>query len=396
MADLLPPTLAYAERVVSRGLRSFWREPRAPHPPVRVWRDWALVGVLLPIALAEGLLRPDVAWRPVALVTGVVACVALLWRRTHPLAAVVVVFGMTLPVTAAASFTGAEPVGLYAAACVLLLPYSLLRWGSGREIVLGMVLIVAAGGLGIAASYTGAGDAVGAVVVLTFPVLLGASVRYWDTAHGHELEQAKLREREQLARELHDTVAHHVSAMAIQAQAGRVLAGSRPDAAVDALRAIESEASLALKEMRAMVGTLRDGEAAELAPQRGVADIGRLADVTGGSPHVDVALSGDLDGLRPAVEAALYRLAQESITNANRHARHATRVDVRVDGEDDCVRLVVADDGDPTPAGRASWGYGLVGMNERATLLGGTFDAGPGERGGWTVTAALPRTGSAR
>jgi len=256
-------------------------------------------------------------------------------------------------------------------------------------------VVVIVGGLGIAASYTGVGDAVGATVFFLLPPVLGASVRVWATAQDREMEQARMREREQLARELHDTVAHHVSAMVIQAQAGRVLADSRPDAAVEALRVIESEASSALKEMRTMVGVLRDGAAAELVPQRGVPDIERLAAVSGEAPRVVVEISGDFADLRPAVGAAIYRLAQESVTNAIRHARHATRIDVRVGGDDDSVRLTVTDDGAPTSAGRVAWGYGLVGMNERSALLGGTFEAGPGEHGGWTVAAALPRRGSA-
>ena len=94
--------------------------------------------------------------------------------------------------------------------------------------------------------------------------------------------------------------------------------------------------------------------------------------------------------------AAVYRLAQESITNAVRHARHATRIDVVVTGEDDCLRLTVADDGEPGVNGRAVPGYGIVGMTERATLLGGSLEAGPGPDRGWTVRAVLPRTGAAR
>ena len=269
VADQRGDRCTYAEGVLSRGLRSLWQEPRAPGAPARVWRDWVLVGVLVPIALLEGILRPDVVWRPFAVVLSLAVIAALLWRRTHPFAVVALVFGAMVVVTVAAGITGTEPVGLYSAACVLLLPYALMRWGSGREIVIGMTLVVAVGALGIAASYTGVGDAVGAAVVFLFPPVLGASVRVWATARDREMEQARMREREQLARELHDTVAHHVSAMVIQAQAGRVLADSRPDAAVEALRVIESEASSALKEMRTMVGVLRDGEAAELVPQRG-------------------------------------------------------------------------------------------------------------------------------
>lgn len=394
MADLSNTRCTYAEGVLSHGLRLLWLEPRAPDPPARVWRDWALVGVLAPIAVLEGLFREDVVWRGLAVLLSLAVIVALLWRRTHPLAVTGLVFGAMLIVTAATEVVGGEPVGLYSAACVLLIPYALMRWGSGREIVIGMTLVVAVGVFGIAASYTGVGDAVGASVVFLFPPVLGASVRAWATARDRDMDQARMREREQLARELHDTVAHHVSAVVIQAQAGRVLADARPDAAVQALRVIEAEASAALKEMRAMVGVLRDGEAAELVPQRGVPDIERLARVSGDAPRVVVRTSGDLEQLRPAVGAAIYRLAQESVTNAIRHARHATRVDVRVFGDDHSVRLTVTDDGDPTAAGRVPWGYGLVGMKERASLLGGTFEAGPGEHGGWTVAAALPRDGS--
>ena len=166
---------------------------------------------------------------------------------------------------------------------------------------------------------------------------------------------------------------------------------------MDALEVIEEAASRTLVDLRGLVGALRDGEDADLAPQRGVADIERLAHAAGDGPRVDVQLAGDLDDLRPLVDAAIYRIAQESITNAVRHARHATRIDVRVTGDRDRVRVTVRDDGDDgtSAAGRSS-GYGLVGMTERAALLGGTLEAGPNADSGWTVTAALPRDGKAR
>ena len=107
-------------------------------------------------------------------------------------------------------------------------------------------------------------------------------------------------------------------------------------------------------------------------------------------------LAGDLDDLPPAVAAAVYRLAQESITNARRHARHATHVTVALTGDGDQVRLTVDDDGSTGAASRAPAGYGLVGMRERATLLGGSFHAGPAADRGWRVEAVLPRTGTTR
>ena len=374
--------------------QSLWAEPRAPAPPARVWRDWLLVAVLVPTALLEGLLREDLAWPAVAIVVALVAISTLLWRRTRPLLAVAVAFGSIGAAAVAELLWADEPVGLYTSICVLLLPYALLRWGAGREAAIGLAIILACCVIGIAADDTGVLDAVGGTVFLLFPAALGASVRYRVSSRLREIDQVKLRERQQLARELHDTVAHHVSAIAIQAQAGRTVAAGRPEAALRALEVIEEAASRTLAEMRTMVGVLRDGDEPDRAPQRGVLDIERLASDAAHGPRVDVELTGEFDALRPAVGAAMYRLAQEAITNAMQHARHATRINVQVAGEDDCVRLTVHDDGDAGSADGSRSGYGLVGMAERAALLGGTFEAGPGPDKGWTVNAVLPRAGA--
>ena len=374
--------------------RALWAEPRAPAPPVRVWRDWVLVAVLVPTALLEGLLREDLAWPAVATVLALVAISTLLWRRTRPLLAVAVAFGSIGAAAVAELLWADEPVGLYTSICVLLLPYALFRWGAGREAAIGLVIILACCVIGIAADDSGVVDAVAGTVFLLFPAAVGTSVRYRVSSRLREIDQVKLRERQQLARELHDTVAHHVSAIAIQAQAGRTVAAGRPEAAVRALEVIEEAASRTLAEMRTMVGVLRDGDEPDRAPQRGVVDIERLARDAAHGPRVDVELTGEFDALRPAVGAAMYRLAQEAITNAMQHARHATRIDVQVAGEDDCVRLTVHDDGDAGSADGSRSGYGLVGMAERAALLGGTFEAGPGPDKGWTVNAVLPRAGA--
>jgi signal transduction histidine kinase len=133
-----------------------------------------------------------------------------------------------------------------------------------------------------------------------------------------------------------------------------------------------------------------------LAPSPGIPDLERLASRSPPGPVVDVEVLGDLGDLPPTVGTAIYRLAQESVTNARRHARHATRIEVRVAADARSVRLRVSDDGDTSslrPHG--SGGFGLAGMGERAGLLGGTCEAGPNPDRGWTVTAALPRTGVA-
>lgn len=368
-----------------------WAEPRSPDPPTRVWRDWALVAVLVPSTVVEGVLREDVAWRGIYVALVLALIPVLLVRRTHPLLAVAVTFGALSIVDVASVVAGVYVEGLGTGMFMLLFPYALLRWGAGREIAIGMPMVLVPVALS-AFDPIPVGEVIAGFFVMLFAATIGAAIRYQDYARQRGMDQVKLVEREQLARELHDTVAHHVSAIVIRAQAGRVVAPSDPAAALEALGVIEEEASRTLEEMRTMVGALRQGEEADLAPQRGVADIERLTRSAGDRPHVDVELSGDLDGLRPSVAAALYRLAQESVTNAVRHARHATRIQVSVQGEDDSVRLTVGDDGDAGAFDpRSSSGFGLIGMAERAKLLGGTLEAGPNRDRGWTVRAVLPR-----
>src|SRR5918992_1950851 len=353
-----------------------------------------LLGVLLTWSVLEALLREDLAWRHVVLTVSVVVALALLWRRTHPLAAIVVAFGVLTTVDIVRILVGNEYGLLWSISGALVLPYSLFRWGAGREAAIGLGVILVWLIITPVADPTGAVEVAAGYGFFLFSAALGASIRFYANARIRDIEQAKLRQRNQLARELHDTIGHHVSAIAIQAQAGRTLAASNPDRALKALEIIEKAASRALEEMRAMVGVLRDGAEADLAPQPGVADIEHLARHVDGRPRVEVQLSGDLDELSPAVEVALYRIAQESITNAVRHARDATRITVDVVDEGEQVRLIVRDDGHAATTAQATSGYGLVGMAERETLLGGTLRAGPGPDRGWTVDAVFPIGGA--
>ncbi|HEY4852406.1 MAG TPA: sensor histidine kinase [Streptosporangiaceae bacterium] len=373
--------------------RSVWDEPRPPAAPVRVWRDWVLVAVLVPTAVLEGVLRPGLPLRALSVVVTVGLVATLLWRRTRPLLMVVVAFvvlGLLMVLTAAAI------PQMYTGAYVLLLPYALLRWGSGREAVIGSAVLFLKTGLSALVVVTRPSNVVLGAAVLVSAMALGAAFRFRAGARVRQLDQVRLLERERLARELHDTVAHHVSAIAIRAQAGLATSASRPDAAVEALRVIEAEASRTLTQMRSVVRVLRRSEPADVAPSPCIADLKRLAGRDGTGPPVDVEVSGDLADVPPSVGAAIYRLVQESVTNARRHARHATRIEVRVAADGSSVRLRVSDDGDTgllRPAG--SPGYGLIGMIERAHLLGGTCEAGPEPGRGWTVTAVLPRAGTA-
>ncbi|MCD2462531.1 sensor histidine kinase [Streptomyces sp. MBT42] len=374
--------------MTTNALSSLWAEPRATDAPERVSRDWVLVGVLIVTALLEGVLRDDVAWRPFATSVAVGLAPVVLWRRTHPLACVVVAFGTVMALGLASLLGGAPSVGLDTMIYILVLVYALVRWGSGREIVIGLAVVAVAAGIGTVADYTGPADLVGGFAILA-AAAGGAAFRYRAESWRRALEQSRSEERVALARELHDMVAHHVSAIAVQAQAGRATAGQRPEAALEALAVIEGEASRTLAEMRAMVRVLRDGAPAEYAPQPGVADLGSLAR-RAPVPVVDVELPDDLAGLPPQVDAAVYRLAQEALTNALRHARNASRVEIQVVEGAGRLRLRVTDDGQIDPGRSVNHGFGLVGMTERVQLLGGTLRAGPATEGGWTVDAELP------
>ena len=377
---------------MSNPLRSLLDEPRPSAPPVRVWRDWALLAFVTVFGVLEGILDKDMPLPGLSVVLAVGLAPLLLWRRTHPLAVVAIAFGVVAVVDIGLIAADAPALDVYTMLYFLLLPYSLFRWGSGKEAVAGLAIILASATIGFFVSWPGIADAIGGVAVLMSAFALGWAVRSQHGARERRLEQVKSEERVLLARELHDTVAHHVSAIAVQAQAGRALAGTRPSSPLEALEVIEVEATRTLAEMRAMVRVLRNEAPADFAPQPGVADLERLSGASPAGPRVEVTVSGDLTDLPAAIDAAVFRIAQEAVTNALRHARNATLIDVRVVGESSTVSLVVRDDGDPDPADLVpEAGFGLTGMVERALLLGGECRAGPCPERGWAVSATLPR-----
>ena len=374
-------------------LRSLWIEPRPADAPDRGPRDWALVAVLIGWSVLEAVLGEDLAPRSLQLLAVLAVLGPLLWRRTHPLAAVAVAFGTLTVLDIVRLLAGSHGALPSSVSATLVLTYALFRWGSGREAASGLCVILVWLPITLLANPAGLAEAVAGYAFFLCAAALGAATRFRARVRIRDIDQAKAREREQLARELHDTVAHHVSGIAIQAQAGRAIAATDAARAIEALAVIEDAATRTLTELRAIVGVLRASQHTEFAPQPGMAEVEQLATDGPTYPRVEVNLAGELDDLSPAVGAAIYRLAQESITNARRHARHATRVTVAVTGDTDQVRLTIDDDGSFGAGGRALAGYGLVGMRERVTLLGGTFQAGPNADRGWRVEAILPRTG---
>jgi signal transduction histidine kinase len=381
----------YAEGV-SNPLRSLLEEPRPSAPPARVWRDWALLAVVTVTAVLEGVLREEMPLPGLSVALTVGLAPLVLWRRTHPLAMVATAFGVVLVVDIGLMAADAPALDVYTMVYFLVFPYALFRWGSGREATAGLAVVSVPATRAIYVSWTGLADAVAGIAVLMTALALGWAVRSQHGARERGLEQVKSEERVLLARELHDTVAHHVSAIAVQAQAGRALASTSPSSPLEALEVIEVEASRTLAEMRSMVRVLRNEAPADYAPQPGVADLERLSGASPTGPRVEVTVSGDLAALPRAIDAAVFRIAQEGVTNALRHARNATLVDVRVAGDQSTVDVTVRDDGDPGPGDPdQDAGFGLTGMVERALLLGGTCRAGPCPGGGWAVVATLPR-----
>ena len=362
-----------------------------------VWANRIYVALMLVATFVDAFGRENVPLRSLAVLLGIAMTVSLLWRRQYPFELTVATFGIMHVIKLSAAVLGVPWAGLRSYVGLIVLPYSLVRWATTTQIAIGLIVVLAGVEL-MRLDGDAWSEILVARVLLAIPAGIGAFVRLRAEAQARALERAKLLERAEIARELHDSVAHHVSAIVIQAQAGRTLAATQPAAAVAALEVIEEAAARSLTEMRNMVRALRQDAPAEMAPQPGVRDLVQFAqDEREGLP-IDVQVKGDATDLEPSVDAAIYRMAQESVTNAVRHANAATQVRVRVEVDPTTVRLDVTDDGvlrempgASGPASGSTAGYGLVGMAERASLLGGTFHAGPNPGRGWTVQAILPR-----
>ena len=369
-------------------------EPAVADPPGRTRRDWWLLAGLVGLVTLEGVLGEQAEWRAVAVCLGVALAVTTLWRRSHPLAMTVTAFASVMVLDQSLRLATGEPLEHYSLALLLIHPYALFRWGSGRHCVIGAAVLVVALVVGFATDWTGVGDAIGGAIVLAVPAVAGVEVRRFVDVRERRIEQVRDSERALLARDLHDTVAHHVSAIAVRAQAGQVVGATDPGASLDALAVIETEASRTLAEMRNIVGALRGQERADFAPQPDVVDVERLADPDG-SPPVKVSVNQGGREVGGAVASALFRIAQEGVTNARRHARQATEIEVRLDLDGDVASLVVVDDGVAIASDAPqTHGFGLIGMAERVALLGGHMDAGPVRPKGWRIAASIPLRGS--
>ncbi|HEY7792656.1 MAG TPA: histidine kinase [Gaiellaceae bacterium] len=199
-------------------------------------------------------------------------------------------------------------------------------------------------------------------------------------------------ERTRIARELHDVVAHAMGVIVLQARGARHALDDAPEDARDAIDAIESTAGGALAEMRRLLGVLReDGEEIALAPQPSLEHLDVLAaKLRDAGLPVEVTVEGDRRELPPGVDLSAYRIAQEALTNALKHAGPA-RAHVHLRYRPDHVEVEVLDDGGGSGSGNGSGsGHGLLGMRERVTVFGGELETGPRDGGGYAVKARLP------
>ncbi|GGK88234.1 hypothetical protein Ppa06_53340 [Planomonospora parontospora subsp. parontospora] len=277
-----------------------------------------------------------------------------------------------------------------------------------RHVTIGAWLVSAAGAWWLEVQIDQSGVTAIGVGLMTAAVLLGYNVRARRTAVRLLAEeerrseqalagQAVLEERARIARELHDIVAHHMSVIAIQAEAVPLKARGQARLLEEGLAEIRTLSLTAMTEMRRVLGVLRDADGArDTAPQPGLGHLDELAATARSAGlAVTLKLGGDLTGLPAAVSLSAYRIAQESLSNAMRHAP-GSAVSVRITRTADELHLHVADDGGRrSPAepgiGEASRhaGHGLLGMRERVSMLGGRLWAGPAGDG-FAVTAVLP------
>jgi signal transduction histidine kinase len=332
----------------------------------------------------------------------------LAWRRRQPLWA-------NMAVGAAAVAYGAAPFPDLVTPVLLggvVALYSAVAWcGRRTAVVIGVVTGVSVVVIALVPkTHSDLADFSSTTLLLAGAWLLGDSARV-RRAYTTELEaraawlarerdleaqRAVTAERARIARELHDVIAHHVSMMVVQAEAGPVAAERDGPGATRGFDAIAGIGRQALAELRRLLGVLRqEGSESEpgLAPQPGVAQLPALAEqVSGAGLAVELVVEGERVSLPAGMELSAYRIVQEALTNAVKHAG-ASRARVLVGYGERELRIEVRDDGRGVDGQDGHGGHGLIGMRERVHLFGGELSAGPGPQGGFVVAARLPLGG---
>ena len=396
-------------------------QPRRPRGPFTRWPRAADAVLATAVFLATAFLTDgpgdSIVIRPVsdvpipALLVFAVASAALYWRRRAPLA----VLGVAVLAWAVTLGSGYADLGGVA----IIALYSAGRYATeDRRAHVGVaaaIAVILVDGLTDPAPW---GEAVFGTVVLFVAWYVGRRLRLRGERAAQLLrEQAAeahrimIEERTRIARELHDVVAHRVSLMTVQAGAAKAVAARDPEGALRAMGAVEEAGRQALDELRHLLGVLRpETDPDGLGPQPGLVDLPKLVEqVREAGLRVSLATDGVSAGLPARVDLFAYRIVQEALTNVLKHAGPGARTEVRLGADRSGIVIEVLDDGPTTdkglesasgrrssdsdrPDGRSA-GHGIVGMRERALLLGGTLDARPRPGGGFRVVAHLPTGG---
>ena len=383
----------------------------------RAWqlikREWftALVVVGMAEAGIQVVLMQDDKGAPtisvwIAAPLVVIAIAPLLWWRRFPFGAPAAVF----VINAVESFVDGR-LPMFTVATFISVMAAVFLFGileDRRQAVVGLAIALGAAGV-VTLNDPGQGwsDFAGVVLLFSIAWLTGFAI-------GRKLEQASAaqeraerlesereaearaavaEERARIARELHDVVGHSVSVMTVQASAVRRRLLPDQEQEREALEIVEQTGREALAEMRRLVGVLRrPEEAPALAPQPSLQHLDRLVAQAGESGlPVELRIEGEPTPLPPGVDLTAYRLVQEGLTNAIKHAR-ASKADVVVTYSDGTVEVSVTDDGTGDGDGGGG-GHGLVGMRERVSVYGGELEAGPRPEGGYALKARLPVQG---
>jgi signal transduction histidine kinase len=379
---------------------------------VRIYGDWVLALVLAVLFQIEvwtidpshppGDVGTEVfssTERAVAAAAGLILMLSLAWRRRAPL----VVLGVAIATSGVANVVGVLHEATTPAIALVVAVYTVGRHTSGLRAAVGGLGTAALIAVNVAEQFS-LGDLLLIAMILGGAWLAGRAIRYrrerertlerltidLEREREEKARAAVAEERVRIARELHDVVAHAISVIVLQARGGRRSLATDPGETREALDMIEATGSEALAEMRRLLGMLRrDDEEIALAPQPSVRYLDALAaQVREAGLPVDLSVEGEPTELPPGVDLSAYRIVQEALTNALKHAGPATaRVVVRYREND--LELEIADTGAGASASDGE-GHGLAGMRERVSLYGGKIEAGPRDGGGFAVRARLP------
>lgn len=325
---------------------------------------------------------------------GAVAIGAVSGRRRHLARGLATVATAGIALTVASVVIGTSlPPSFAALFAVGLMTTGTLRREPGRTAV--MLAILAALAVAAEALRPQVGPAAYLLLVCEGALLVAAGVgiyvRWSDWRQLAAADTARSDERLEIARELHDMVGHHLTGIVVQAQAARHLSGRPPEADRAALQQIERAGTEALVTMRRMVGALRDDAPTAAAPDW--SDILRLTSNSATPARIATAsITAAVRDMDATLAPSVHRIVAESLTNVERHGRDVRAVEVAVFTQGDDLVVTVRNDGSAVTS-TAPGGFGIVGMRERATSLGGSLSAGSVAGGGWLVRAQLPMHG---